>query len=395
MKKQKVCIIGGGLTGLITALVLSKLNLHIDLITGSKEVNIKSNRTTAISQDNYNFLKKLKIIDSSQVDFWPCSAMQLYTKNKNIKPEEIFKMNKDKKSEEKILYVINNSQIIKNLNKNIKKTKSINVKSEKNVSDIVSNGLLKSLKFKNLDSSKYNLVIICTGGSSNILIKNTQSEELKHSYDEWAVTAVVQHDLFKNDTVRQIFLDDEIFAFLPISNNKTSIVWTIKKSLLKNFYNNNKNNNFLRKKINEYSKIFLKKPRLFSKIEYRDLNFMIKNKCYVNRVLLFGDSLHLAHPLVGQGFNMILRDLIILEKTLEQKLNLGLDIGSLDVLKEFSDEITPRNFVYSIGIDLLRKTFSINDKSFKSLRNYIISNLNKNNFAKDFTYNIANRGLRF
>lgn len=394
MKKQKVCIIGGGLTGLITALVLSKLNLHIDLITGSKEANIKSNRTTAISQDNYNFLKKLKIIDSSEVDFWPCSTMQLYTKNKNSKPEEIFKMNKDKKPEEKILYVINNSQTIKNLKKNIKKTKSINVKSEKNVSDIVSNGLLKSLKFKNLDSSKYNLVIVCTGRSSKLL-KNRKSEELKHSYDEWAVTAIVQHNLFKNNTVRQIFFDDEIFAFLPISNTKTSIVWSIKKSLLKNFYNNNKNNNFFRKKINEYSKIFLKKPRLSSKIEYRDLNFMIRNKCYVNRVLLFGDSLHSAHPLVGQGFNMTLRDLIILEKTLEQKLNLGLDIGSLDVLKEFSDEITPRNFVYSIGVDFLRKTFSINDKSFKSLRNLIISNLNKNNFAKDFTYNIANRGLRF
>ena len=394
MKKQKVCIIGGGLTGLITALVLSKLNLHIDLITGSKEANIKSNRTTAISQDNYNFLKKLKIIDSSEVDFWPCSTMQLYTKNKNTKPEEIFKMNKDKKPEEKILYVINNSQTIKNLKKNIKKTKSINVKSEKNVSDIVSNGLLKSLKFKNLDSSKYNLVIVCTGRSSKLL-KNRKSEELKHSYDEWAVTAIVQHNLFKNNTVRQIFFDDEIFAFLPISNTKTSIVWSIKKSLLKNFYNNNKNNNFFRKKINEYSKIFLKKPRLSSKIEYRDLNFMIRNKCYVNRVLLFGDSLHSAHPLVGQGFNMTLRDLIILEKTLEQKLNLGLDIGSLDVLKEFSDEITPRNFVYSIGVDFLRKTFSINDKSFKSLRNLIISNLNKNNFAKDFTYNIANRGLRF
>ena len=394
MKKQKVCIIGGGLTGLITALVLSKLNLHIDLITGSKEANIKSNRTTAISQDNYNFLKKLKIIDSSEVDFWPCSTMQLYTKNKNSKPEEIFKINKDKKPEEKILYVINNSQTIKNLKKNIKKTKSINVKSEKNVSDIVSNGLLKSLKFKNLDSSKYNLVIVCTGRSSKLL-KNRKSEELKHSYDEWAVTAIVQHNLFKNNTVRQIFFDDEIFAFLPISNTKTSIVWSIKKSLLKNFYNNNKNNNFFRKKINEYSKIFLKKPRLSSKIEYRDLNFMIRNKCYVNRVLLFGDSLHSAHPLVGQGFNMTLRDLIILEKTLEQKLNLGLDIGSLDVLKEFSDEITPRNFVYSIGVDFLRKTFSINDKSFKSLRNLIISNLNKNNFAKDFTYNIANRGLRF
>ena len=122
---------------------------------------------------------------------------------------------------------------------------------------------------------------------------------------------------------------------------------------------------------------------------------MIRNKCYVNRVLLFGDSLHLAHPLVGQGFNMILRDLIILEKILKNKLNLGLDIGSLDVLEEFSDEIKPRNFVYSIGIDFLRKTFAINDKSFKSFRNLIISNLGKNNFAKDFAYDVANRGIRF
>jgi len=43
----------------------------------------------------------------------------------------------------------------------------------------------------------------------------------------------------------------------------------------------------------------------------------------------------------------------------------------------------------------LRKTFSINDKSFKSFRNLIITNLDKNNLAKDFAYNIANRGLRF
>ena len=32
MKQQKVCIIGGGLTGLITAATLSKLNLKIDIV---------------------------------------------------------------------------------------------------------------------------------------------------------------------------------------------------------------------------------------------------------------------------------------------------------------------------------------------------------------------------
>ncbi len=34
MEKQKICIVGGGLTGLITAITLSKLNnIKIDLIS--------------------------------------------------------------------------------------------------------------------------------------------------------------------------------------------------------------------------------------------------------------------------------------------------------------------------------------------------------------------------
>ena len=64
MEKQKICIIGGGLSGLITALVLSKLNLKIDLITGNINKNLKSNKTIAISQSNYDYLKKLNIFES-------------------------------------------------------------------------------------------------------------------------------------------------------------------------------------------------------------------------------------------------------------------------------------------------------------------------------------------
>ena len=52
MKRQKICIIGGSLTGLVTAISLSKLNCEIDLITGNDDQNPKSNRTIAISEDN-------------------------------------------------------------------------------------------------------------------------------------------------------------------------------------------------------------------------------------------------------------------------------------------------------------------------------------------------------
>ena len=59
MEKQKICIIGGSLTGLITALSLSRLNCEIDLVTESVNSNPQSNRTIAISENNLNFLKKL------------------------------------------------------------------------------------------------------------------------------------------------------------------------------------------------------------------------------------------------------------------------------------------------------------------------------------------------
>ena len=52
---QKVCIIGGGLTGLVTTAVLSKLNIKVDFIVDNNAWEKKSNRTTAISQNNYDF----------------------------------------------------------------------------------------------------------------------------------------------------------------------------------------------------------------------------------------------------------------------------------------------------------------------------------------------------
>ena len=117
---------------------------------------------------------------------------------------------------------------------------------------------------------------------------------------------------------------------------------------------------------------------------------LIRRKYYQDRVLLFGDALHVVHPFVGQGFNMILRDLIFLEKILRKKLDLGLDIGSVDILSEFSSEAKPRNFIFSMGIDVLKNSFS-----YKKLRDGTLKILNKSDFTKDFLFNIADKGLGF
>ena len=94
IKRQKICIIGGGLTGLVTAITLAKLNCKIDLIVGNPDKKIKSDQTVAISEYNLNFLNKLNISQYLRKEVWPCSIMKLYSENKNKNFLEVFELNK-------------------------------------------------------------------------------------------------------------------------------------------------------------------------------------------------------------------------------------------------------------------------------------------------------------
>ena len=65
------------------------------------------------------------------------------------------------------------------------------------------------------------------------------------------------------------------------------------------------------------------------------------------------------------------------------------------MLSEFSNETKPRNFVYSMGIDLIRNSFSIKNQSIKKIRNDVFKTLNNNSFVKNIFFDIADKGLKF
>ena len=392
MTKQNICIIGGGLTGLITAITLSKLNFKIDLITDKFNKNIyQSNRTSAISQSALNFLKKLNFLKITKTNFWPCSNMKLYVDENKDKFHKIFDMDKEKNTKKNIFYMMNNSALIGQMLKYIKRSKCINFKNRSKISTINDLDFLKEIKLKNKKNLKYNLVIICTGSNSNLSKTIFGNNYFRRSYKEISATTIIKHIPSKNNSARQIFLDNEILALLPISKNKTSVVYTAKNKII----NDLKNGNFLKNRIIFFKKDFYKKTNFISKFEYKNLNLLIRKKYYQDRIILFGDALHEVHPFVVQGFNMTLRDLMSLTNTLKKKISLGLDIGSSDILLEFSNKVKPRNFLFSLGIDFMKDCFSSQKQSFKILRNGIITKLNKNNVIKKIFFDIADEGFKF
>ena len=386
MSKQKICIIGGSLTGLATAISLSKIGCKVDLIVNSSKNKNKSKRTIAISENNFNFINKLGLAKSLKNQLWPCFQMKLYTELKNKNFSEVFDFS-TKLKKKNIFYMIENKKIMQTMIKKIKTNKNISVLKNNNISEINNSGSLKSVKLKK-KFSKYNLVIICTGSNSDLIKKLFKNETIENSYKETSVVTILKHKSLKNKITRQIFLNNGILALLPTSNTQTSIVWSIKKNFKV------KDDFFFKNKIKHYVSNYLKNVKFISKLEYKDLNFLVRKRYYKDRILLFGDALHVIHPFVGQGFNMTLRDLSSLERILKNKINLGLDIGGVDILSEFSQEAKPRNFAFSMGVNLLKNSFSVKNENFKNVRNQIIKKLNKHNFFKNFLFEIADKGLR-
>ena len=95
MKKHKICIVGGGLTGLITAYVLREEGLDIDLIVENTKLKTIDSRVTAISDKNFEFIKSsLKKIDLKL--FYAVQKVDLFFENnKQIKKFLNFNENKN------------------------------------------------------------------------------------------------------------------------------------------------------------------------------------------------------------------------------------------------------------------------------------------------------------
>ena len=123
MKKQKICIIGDGLTGLTTALALSRLNIEVHLFAKFQEnKNSLDNRTTAISPSNYKFLLKLLKKNNSKL-FWPSTKIDLYHEQEN---KYFYFMNFENYGKN-LMYIIENYKLKKTLFEKIKNQKNLKI----------------------------------------------------------------------------------------------------------------------------------------------------------------------------------------------------------------------------------------------------------------------------
>ena len=363
MKKQRICIVGDGLTGLMSALVLNNLpSLEVHLIC-KKNKHKKDRRTTAISSSNYEFFQEI-LSNKDKKLFWPSKKIDLFYES-NEQKINFLNFTEDKKN---LLYIFENDKIKEVLNKEIKKKKIKIIK--KNIN-----------KLSDLD--RYDLKALCLGRNSKIYQNVIQRRSIEKDYREVALTGYVKHSL-KNVNTSQFFLKEGPLAILPFSKNNFSFVWSIKKEFkIKNIKAT------IKSKICEVLKV---KNIDITNIQSYPLMLNLKRTYYKNDILILGEGLHTIHPVAGQGFNLVMRDIKKLKEVLKYYTKLGISIKSSTALEDFSNQRKSANIITAVGIDLTHNFFKKN-KLLDPFKYLILKNVSKNNIVKKISKFISNQGL--
>ena len=381
MNEQKICIIGNGLAGLTTAAILSKKNVLIDLYLGNKKKNKNpDNRTTAISESNLQYIvNNLNL--SKPSFFWPCKKINLFFEEKG---KIINFLNFDKKNKN-LMHIFKNKDLKKNLNKIILKKKNIKL-INKSINEINSKN-----SFVKLDKKKlfYDLIILSVGGSSKFYSKIGSDRSIKKNYNEVAITATIKHKS-KIKNASQFFLKEGPFAILPFQKNIFSVVWSVDSNYFKNSEKNLKE--ILLKKLSRLLKTI--KITHVEHIQTFPINLNLKTRYFKNNILILGDGLHTVHPMAGQGFNLVLRDIKKLEELMSKTLKLGLLVKDSFLLKNFYNSRKTENNLFGLGINFTNFFFK-KDKYFSIFKNKILRNINNFNFIKKISQSVADRGISF
>lgn len=175
-------------------------------------------------------------------------------------------------------------------------------------------------------------------------------------YGQTALVCAVAHDRPHHGTARQVFLPEGPLAILPLTGNRSSIVWSERRdrAAALSALSDADFMAALRPRFGaSLGAIELASPR-FS----YPLTLSLAHRYTAPRRVLVGDAAHGVHPIAGQGLNLGLRDVATLAEVLVEAHRRGEDIGAPDVLARYQGWRRFDSTALAFGMDSVNMLFS-------------------------------------
>lgn len=201
-------------------------------------------------------------------------------------------------------------------------------------------------------------------------------------YGQTGVVTAVAHEHAHHGVAHEIFLPDGPLALLPLSGNRSSVVWSIERAQVRGALE--MPDARLAALLTERSAGVLGALRIAAPRWAYPLNFHHADAYGAARVMLVGDAAHGIHPIAGQGLNLALRDVAVLADLLGEAAKLGLDLGDTQLLRRYERLRRPDNTAMCAATDGLTRLFSNRLPLLPKIRRFGLGLVGRSSALKGF-----------
>ena len=366
MSKQKpkahdcdIVIGGGGMVGLTLALALAQGGLRIavaDPVPASAALDKGfDGRVSALSYSSVRMLTALGVWPALEADAQPIHDILVSDAKLGGKPSP-FSLHFDSgEIGQPMGAITENRHIRAALFAAVEKVKNIRFIAPAALTDLAIETGHVTASLSNGETLKAKLAIACDGRGSPMREK-MGLRTIGWSYPQTGIVATVEHEHPHNGVAYEHFLPSGPFAILPVTGNRSSLVWTERKDLAPAMMALDEDdfNGEIAKRFGDH----LGATKAAGPRWSYPLSFHLARSWVAPRFALAGDSAHGIHPIAGQGLNLGFKDAAALAETLLDAARLGLDIGGLGTLQRYERWRRFDSFMLAAATDGMNRLFS-------------------------------------
>lgn len=199
-------------------------------------------------------------------------------------------------------------------------------------------------------------LILGIDGRASMVRRHAGISVTKIDYHQHGIVCSIEHELSHCGIAHERFLPSGPFAILPLTGNRSSLVWTEKSHLVDTIMGLGER--AFNAEIMRRTGDFLGNIKAIGGRWAYPLSLQYADRYVADRMALLGDAAHGIHPISGQGLNLGLKDVAAMIEILVEARKVGLDIGSTNVLEGYAQWRTTDNAsIYAIT-DLFNRLFS-------------------------------------
>jgi len=332
--KSDIVIVGGGLNGCALALALGQAGLQVTLIDSQKADLRKETafdgRSYALALASTRLLRGIGVFSDLQGDAQPIEEIKVTDGRAGEGPSQFWMHFERGEIEDGPMgYMIEDRHLRRAFLDAITLLPAITHLDGHTVTD----QSVGSVTLEDGRKVHAQLVIGADGRKSGVAERAGITRNLK-DYGQTALVAAIGHERPHNGIAHQFFMPAGPLAILPLTGNRSSIVWAESHARADEIaaLDDTAFIEALRPAFGDFLGGLHVAGARFS----YPLNQTVAKTLIAERLALIGDAAHGIHPIAGQGLNQGLRDVGALVEVLVDARRRGEDIAAAGVLQRYA-----------------------------------------------------------